>query len=530
MNASALPNQSLSLRVKLVLSYLAVALGAIALMIVVVAIAVQSYFYQSQASQLKGEANEAVLQIVQFYQQNGVLPDIHGVSKASPVPYYYYTPISPVLVDTQGNVHSPPLPASFIEYDSTIRQALIQALHGQEQDGRLQSDSSDPDTFAGIYVCVPIELNNQIIGALFLAQPSRYPHGFSPYGFLGKVDTVILITGVGIALLVIAFSLFMARRLTRPLVLLTRAAEEMKAGNYNQRVEQPKSQDELGRLALTFNDMADKIASDVHELREQEQLRRDLIANIAHDLVTPLTAIQGYSEAIGDDVISAPEQRYETAQLIGREVQRLRRLVSDMQNMTSLESGRVSLEIAPLNLHDLVTETLAVIAPECEQAQIELCNTIDPATPPALADSDRITQVLLNLLDNARRHTPIGGRISLGARVEGALLIAWVSDTGVGINQQDLPYIFERFYRADRSRSAASGGSGLGLAIIKAIITAHGGTVWAQSAPNQGTTIFFTLPLAQAPIPEQHDTRGGDEGKLSHPLDAARSRLSIQEK
>src|SRR5690348_1815092 len=133
MNASVPSNQSLSLRVKLVLSYLAVALGAIALMIVVVAIAVQSYFYQSQASQLKEEANEAVLQIVQFYQQNGALPDIHGISKASPLPYYYYTPISPVLVDTQGNVHSPPLPASFIEYDSTIRQALIQALHGQEQ-------------------------------------------------------------------------------------------------------------------------------------------------------------------------------------------------------------------------------------------------------------------------------------------------------------------------------------------------------------------------------------------------------------
>jgi signal transduction histidine kinase len=156
--------------------------------------------------------------------------------------------------------------------------------------------------------------------------------------------------------------------------------------------------------------------------------------------------------------------------------------------------------MAPLNLHDLVVETLAVIAPECEQAQIELQNTIDPATPPVLADSDRITQVLLNLLDNARRHTPAGGQITLGARAEGGWLIAWVSDTGTGISPQDLPYIFERFYRVDRSRSAASGGSGLGLAIIKAIITAHGGTVWAQSTPGQGTTIFFTLPLAPAKL------------------------------
>jgi signal transduction histidine kinase len=167
-----------------------------------------------------------------------------------------------------------------------------------------------------------------------------------------------------------------------------------------------------------------------------------------------------------------------------------------MQNMTSLESGRVHLEMEPLNLHDLVTETLAVIAPECEQQEIKLHNTIAPATPLVLADSDRLTQVLLNLLDNARRHTPVGGQIILGARAESTRLIAWVSDTGVGISQQDLPYIFERFYRADRARASSSGGTGLGLAIIKAIIVAHGGSVWAQSTQGQGTTIFFTLPLA----------------------------------
>jgi len=128
--------------------------------------------------------------------------------------------------------------------------------------------------------------------------------------------------------------------------------------------------------------------------------------------------------------------------------------------------------------------------------QIELYNLIESNTPLALADSHRITQVLLNLLDNARRHTPPGGRITIGAHIEDRSLVTWVNDTGVGINPQDLPYIFERFYRVDRSRSASSGGSGLGLAIIKAIITAHGGVTWAQSASGQGTTIFFTLPLA----------------------------------
>jgi two-component system sensor histidine kinase BaeS len=508
--------EGVSLRVKLVLSYLAVALGAILLMVIVVTIAVQNYFYQTQVGQLRALAENYAQAAAKAYQQNNdswlgltLQPDFSLVPTKSLFQ-------SLLIVDTQGVLHTYPLPPSFEPYNNTLQQALSQALRGQETDGSLQDDPNDPTIFSGLYVAVPVQLNNQTIGAVFLAQGNHYPRGFSASEFLVRVNSIVLLTGAGIALAVITFSLFMTRRLTRPLVSLTRAAEEMKAGNYEQRVEQPKSMDELGRLALTFNAMADKIAADVNELREQEQLRRDLIANIAHDLVTPLTAIQGYSEAIADDVISDPKERHETAQLIGREVQRLRRLVSDIQNMTSLEAGRVQLELAPLNLHDLVTETLAVIAPECEQAQIELRNEINPATPLALADSDRITQVLLNLLDNARRHTPAGGTITLGAGVQGAALIAWVSDTGVGISPQDLPYIFERFYRVDRSRNAASGGSGLGLAITRAIITAHGGAVWAQSAPGQGTTIFFSLPLAQPAQPDTGATQP-HEKLASHP-------------
>ncbi|HXL37604.1 MAG TPA: HAMP domain-containing sensor histidine kinase, partial [Ktedonobacteraceae bacterium] len=275
-------------------------------------------------------------------------------------------------------------------------------------------------------------------------------------------------------------------------------------------------------------------------------------------------------EALADDVITDQQARQDTAQLIGREVQRLRRLVSDMQQMTSLESGRIQLDKEPLDLHTLVDEVLEVILPECEQVGITLHNEIDPTTRPVLADSDRLTQVLLNLLDNARRYTPPGGSITIGASIndsdmqtqqqqveivharhvqagqqpdesapvwhtqpstlsandtvaistkpsgklisDGTLshfgntdvpkngktkrLTVWVRDTGTGIDPKDLPYIFDRFFRSDRSRSGSSGGSGLGLAIIKAIIMAHGGTICAESTPGKGTCITFTLPLA----------------------------------
>jgi signal transduction histidine kinase len=490
---------TLGLRTKLALSYLAVALSAILVLIIVVSLAVQNYFYTTQRDQLQSTAEQAAQQIGQRFHENGAGWQFIG-------PIIIYTPDLYVIVDNNGQSHSRVTPNDV----PSLAPALNQALHGQETQGSLPDGTDNNNNISGLYVTVPIydngQANGQIIGAMLLAEPNQYPHGFSPYEFLANVDQVILIAGAAIAVAAVIFSLILARRLASPLVSLTAAAEEMKGGNYSQRVEPPRSQDEIGKLASTFNAMADTIEADVNELRRQEQVRRDLIANIAHDLITPLTAIQGFSEALADDVIAAPKARQETAQLIGREVQRLRRMVRDMQQMSSLETGNISLDIAPLNLHSLVDETLAVIGPECEQAGIGVFNQISPSIPAVLADSDRITQVLLNLLDNARRHTPSGGKIAIGAslppRPQGTppevspCLTVWVSDTGVGIGPVDLPYIFDRFFRIDRSRTGSSGGSGLGLSIVKAIITAHGGTIWAESTPGEGTRISFTLPIA----------------------------------
>jgi two-component system, OmpR family, sensor histidine kinase BaeS len=540
-----------SLRAKLVLSYLGVALGAILILIIVVTVVVQNYFYSAQLDQFRANAEYTAQQI----GQRG------NIGPINPVGSELY-----IVVDSNDHLLALSQPIDISRFEQSIQQAL----QGQEVQGNLQDTNN---SLAGLYISVPIRDGGQptgtIIGALVVAE-RLYPEGFSPYEFLANVDKAILITGSVIAIIVIIFSLWLARRLTKPLTSLTFAAEQMGAGKYAQRVVIPKGKDELGKLALSFNSMAERIESDVTELHRQDQMRRDLIANIAHDLATPLTAIQGFSEALADDVITDPQARQDTAQLIGREVQRLRRLVSDMQQMTSLELGRIQLDQEPLDLHTLVDEVLEVILPECEQVGISLRNEIDPTIPPVLADSDRMTQVLLNLLDNARRYTPPGGSITVGASLnvsdaqtrqqqveiaharhthagqqsdesaqvwhtqpstlianntgaistkpsgkltgDGTLshfgfmeapgdgktkwLTVWVRDTGTGIDPKDLPYIFDRFFRSDRSRSGTSGGSGLGLAIIKAIIKAHGGTISAESTPGQGTCITFTLPLA----------------------------------
>jgi two-component system sensor histidine kinase BaeS len=513
-----LPFSNLSLRVKLVLSYLAVALSAIFFLAFAIGFATTQDYRRAQIDHLKQIAeNDQAYLIDPAYLINGGKLDeaslTQGMGRGG-------DPIFLAIVLTGPNsssffcTHSYFIDDSSNCASSTVQNALKQAiqggqpvegdfnivLHGPSQGANQDQGQVTPPkimTQNTPYVAEPVVVDGKTIGAMFLAQPQ--PPDKTPYQFLSDVNRTIFLSGIIISLAVVFISFMLAKRFTHPIEVLTAAADQMKRGKYTERVPAPKAQDELGQLAQTFNEMADTIEADVNELRRQEQFRRDLIANIAHDLVTPLTAIQGFSEALADDIISGQDARVETAQRIGREVQRLRRLVADMRNMTSLESGRTQLDLAPLDMHSLVDETLAVVEAECEKAGIELQNTIDPSTPLVMADSDRIAQVLLNLLDNARRHTPHGGSIKVGATVDKGMLNVWVRDTGVGIDPKDLPYIFERFYRADRSRATATGGTGLGLAIVKAIINAHHGTIWAQSAPGQGTIITFTLPLVQQP-------------------------------
>jgi two-component system, OmpR family, sensor histidine kinase BaeS len=482
----------LSLKAKLVLSYLVVALGAVLIMAIIIALAVQSYFNNAQLDSLRGAALYRAQSVSYYYQRAGSWGNIQQF-RISP-----NDPVVLVITDVNGALISCSEPAYIYNNgnctDPILQHALSDALKGQSEDGYLPIVTQH-GTFSSLFVSVPITLNGHVIGAMFLSEPQIYPNAFP-----GQVNTSILITVLAVSLVVLFFSILFATRLTEPLMSLTEAAEQMKQGRYTQRVQPPKSQDEMELLAQTFNEMADTIEADVNELRRQEQARRELLANIAHDLTTPLTAIQGFSEALADDMISDPSARQETAQRIAREVLRLRRMVGDLQQMSSLESGHVRLDLAPLNLYSLVDETLAVIEPECEQHEISVHNEISSWIPLVLADSDRITQVLLNLLDNARRHTHAGGRISVGAQVKERNLQVWVSDTGSGIDPADLPHIFERFYRADRSRTGGTGGgSGLGLSIVKAIITAHGGSIQAESEKNKGTRISFTLPLVQQP-------------------------------
>jgi two-component system phosphate regulon sensor histidine kinase PhoR len=236
------------------------------------------------------------------------------------------------------------------------------------------------------------------------------------------------------------------------------------------------------------------VLRDITELRRLEGVRRDFVANVSHELRTPLTSIRVLVETLESGAMHDPEVSTDFLARIIAEVDRLALLVDDLLDLARIESERIRLapeEIAPA---ELIAHVVERIGPQTERAGLRIEVAAAAKPPPVYADRERIDQVLLNLMHNAVKFTPVGGVITLGAEDGGDVVRFEVRDTGVGISPDDLPRIFERFYKADRARH--SQGTGLGLAIAKHIVQAHGGEIWAESNPGGGTIVRFTLPVA----------------------------------
>jgi len=313
-------------------------------------------------------------------------------------------------------------------------------------------------------------------------------------------DAVLVALGVAIgaaALTAAAVSWFLSVRIVRPLGQLARAAERIAQGNYGERVPVTGS-DELTILAAAFNDMAASLES--AELR-----RRQLLSDLAHELRTPLATIEGYLEGVRDGVMPASA---ETWAVLETESGRLRRLVDDLQKVSRAEERQLDLRIRPVSPAAIVAAAVQAAEPAYLAKKMELRCTVDERLPQLAADPDRIGEVLANLLDNALRHTPPGGRVEVLAERHGDDVELVVVDSGEGIPPEHLGRVFERFYRVDSGRTRAMGGSGIGLAIARALVEAHGGRIRAESeGAGQGARFIVTLPTAPRkhaePAPEK---------------------------
>lgn len=277
---------------------------------------------------------------------------------------------------------------------------------------------------------------------------------------------------------------------------LREAARRVAAGQFDTRVEVP-SGDELSELAEAFNRMSAELGVSFDREKAIEEGRRELIAAISHDLRTPLASIRAMLEAVQDGVVRDEPtiSRYHAA--IHDQVDRLSRLIDDLFELSRLDSGSISLRIQYVDFDELVLETVESLRPSAERRGIRLTVTEDSVGHRARVDADQVQRVVANLVQNAIRHTPDGGKIQVAIRADRQELAVEVVDSGDGIPGGDLERIFDRFYRGEKARTRSdSTGAGLGLAIAKAIVEAHRGRIWAESPPHQGARFVFTVPSA----------------------------------
>jgi len=285
----------------------------------------------------------------------------------------------------------------------------------------------------------------------------------------------------------IVVSFFVSGRIARPVLRMALASRRIAAGRYAERVP-AGGEDELGQLAASFNEMAGT-------LEDVERRRRELIGDVAHELRTPIANLQGYLEGLVDGVV---QPSAETWSFLLGETGRLRRLVEDLQELSRAEARQLSINPEPIAPDRLLSLVMARLGPEFADKGLTLANTVGSRLPSVLADEDRVVQVLGNLLSNALRYTPKGGRVELFAERQESQIVFRVRDTGIGVAPENLPHLFERFYRTDRARTRAAGGYGVGLTIARALVEAMGGRIWAESpGPGHGSTFSFTLPLAR---------------------------------
>lgn len=304
-------------------------------------------------------------------------------------------------------------------------------------------------------------------------------------------EAVVLAGGAALVCAVIA-SLLISRRIVSPVQDMMAASSRIAEGHYGERVHipdsvQPYELDELQRLAVRFNEMAEK-------LEHTEAMRSQLIGDVAHELRTPLTAVAGTIEGLMDGVLHADGPTFHQVQA---EVARMERLVADLQELSRVEAGAFALNPKAVSVAELIESVRGRLAIQYEAKDVALETDLQPRLPRVMADPDRITQVLMNLVGNALQYTQEGGEVRIRARASEGDVVTSVIDNGVGIASAHLPHLFTRFYRVDRSRSRAGGGSGIGLTIAKHLVEAHGGRIWAESAGlGRGSTFSFTLPIA----------------------------------
>ncbi len=349
------------------------------------------------------------------------------------------------------------------------------------QDTKVQRISNVNNSFNDtvMTVAIPLKIDNTIQGAIVVHKAVK-DVGVGINAIFHQVFMPLLISVAFAAMLVFILS----RYIVRPIRDISYAAGELSRGNLDWRVK-PKTQDEIGELAEAFNRMAE-------ELKMQDGLRNTFIANVSHELRTPLASVQGFIQGMLDRAIEEND-RDKYLEIVLGETKRMNTLISDLLNLAKIESGKFPIEYSEFDINELIRRSILTFEQRIEEKQIEVNIRLTDNKLFVWADEDRISQVITNLVDNAVKFTPSGGELKVWTHAADNKVFVSIADTGEGIPVEDQPYVFERFFKVDKSHSQSTPGTGIGLSIVKRIISQHGEKITLQSVPGKGTTFTFSL-------------------------------------
>jgi signal transduction histidine kinase len=323
-----------------------------------------------------------------------------------------------------------------------------------------------------------------IVGTLYIIPNESDP--FSVTNLMKAINFFLLTGGLLAIVMATVITFIIARRISQPIQALNLAVTKLGKGDFSQRV-QIKDRSEIGELSNTFNKMADS-------LEHLENLRRQITTDVAHELRTPVSNIRGQLEAIQDKLLKPDPKSIGS---LHEETMLLSRLIDDLQDLTLVESGKLNMIKQPEDVKAIIFQAFDVMQSRAQSSGLSIKMDVPEELPLCMIDQHRISQVLKNLIANAIIHTPKGGTITVSARKLDNWIEISVTDTGHGISQEDLPNIFERFYRADKSRTRETGGTGLGLTITRRLVEAHGGEINVDSEPGKGSRFYFTIPVSE---------------------------------
>ena len=457
---------NLSLKFKLIFSYIAVAL-----FLVISLLIVSNYFlnkqFQAYISNKQDLKNQEIVNIITDSFNEDGLP-----------------PTRRFLMGLGNNLLSQDIILTI--YDSNGRELLdmqrflhrggggMHGMHAQKT-ATINMDNYQQATF-------PIMKNNQQVASITLAYPGAFSLNAVDAEFISSFNSIFIGTALVVLIVAIIIAIFMTTRIVNPIKKVIKRAQHISNGEYSDRINLKTNTTEIDELTTSIDNLAES-------LEQQTQIKKRMANDYSHEFRTPLTTLQTNLEAMIDGIWQPTPARLES---LKDEILRLSRMVSELDKLVQIREQKNDLQKTTFDLATIIEKILQNFAPEISQKSINIHYNNTPCL--LNADSDKLEQVIINLLSNAIKHTNTNGNITLKTSAEKEKIIFTIQDDGIGIAPEDLPHIFEYLYRADKSRSRDTGGNGIGLSVVKTIVTAHQGSIDVTSQPNQGTTFTITLP------------------------------------